>query len=45
MREPAADVARTLASYHRIICARVFDHGALERWRTPSTAMALRCRS
>jgi len=31
MREPAADVARTLASYHRIICARVFDHGALER--------------
>ena len=30
-REPAEDVARTLASYHRILCARVFDHGTLER--------------
>jgi ornithine carbamoyltransferase len=30
-REPAEDVARTLACYHRVICARVFDHGTLER--------------
>ncbi|MGI9596029.1 MAG: ornithine carbamoyltransferase [Acidimicrobiales bacterium] len=30
-RETAEDVARTLACYHRVICARVFDHGLLER--------------
>jgi ornithine carbamoyltransferase len=30
-REPAEDVARTLACYHRVIGARVFDHGTLER--------------
>src|SRR3974390_299571 len=30
-REAAEDVARTLACYHRIICARVFDHGVLVR--------------
>ncbi len=30
-REPAADVARTLACYHRILCARVADHGTLVR--------------
>jgi len=30
-RESAEDVARTLASYHSIIAARVFDHGILER--------------
>jgi ornithine carbamoyltransferase len=37
-RESAEDVARTLACYHRVLCARVFDHtvllrmaGALER--------------
>ncbi len=37
-RETAEDVARTLACYHRVLCARVFDHevfarmaGALER--------------
>ena len=30
-RESAADVARTLACYHAVLCARVFDHGSLER--------------
>ena len=30
-RESAEDVARTLAQYHAVICARVFDHGLLER--------------
>ncbi len=30
-RETAEDVTRTLACYHRAICARVFDHGRLER--------------
>ena len=30
-RETAADVARTLACYHRVVCARVMDHGTLER--------------
>jgi ornithine carbamoyltransferase len=30
-REPAEDVARTLACYHRVVCARVFDHGVLVR--------------
>jgi ornithine carbamoyltransferase len=30
-RESAEDVARTLACYHRIICARVFDHNLLLR--------------
>ncbi len=30
-RETAADVARTLACYHGIICARVMDHGTLAR--------------
>ena len=30
-RESAEDVARTLASFHAIIAARVFDHGVLER--------------
>ncbi|MGH9080051.1 MAG: ornithine carbamoyltransferase [Acidimicrobiales bacterium] len=29
VREPAADVARTLACYHSIICARVVDHRSL----------------
>ena len=29
-RESVADVTRTLACYHRVICARVFDHGLLE---------------
>jgi len=31
VRETAADVARTLACYHRVLCARVMDHGTLER--------------
>jgi ornithine carbamoyltransferase len=30
-RESAEDVARTLACYHRIVCARVFDHATLAR--------------
>ncbi len=30
-REVAEDVARTLACYHSVIAARVFDHGVLER--------------
>lgn len=30
-RETVADVARTLACYHRIIAARVMDHGQLEQ--------------
>jgi len=29
-RETVADVARTLACYHRIVAARVFDHAVLE---------------
>ena len=28
-RESAADVARTLACYHSVLCARVFDHASL----------------
>lgn len=36
-REPAEDVARTLACYHSVICARVFDHGVLERMAAVST--------
>jgi len=30
-REPAEDIARIMAGYHRIIAARVFDHRVLER--------------
>jgi ornithine carbamoyltransferase len=30
-RESAADVARTLACYHSVLCARVVDHTSLER--------------
>lgn len=30
-RESAEDLTRTLACYHRAICARVFDHALLER--------------
>jgi ornithine carbamoyltransferase len=30
-RETAEDVARTLACYHRVICARVFEHSMLVR--------------
>jgi ornithine carbamoyltransferase len=31
VRESAEDVARTLGCYHRILCARVFDHDVLPR--------------
>ena len=31
VRETAADVARTLACYHAVICARVIDHATLGR--------------
>jgi ornithine carbamoyltransferase len=31
VRETVEDVARTLACYHAVICARVFDHTVLER--------------
>jgi ornithine carbamoyltransferase len=31
VRESAEDVARTLACYHRVLCARVFDHTVLVR--------------
>lgn len=30
-RETAEDVARTLACYHRVLCARVFDHRLFDR--------------
>ena len=30
-REAAEDVARTLGSYHRVVCARTFAHATLER--------------
>lgn len=32
-RESAEDVARTLACYHAVICARVYEHAKLERMR------------
>jgi len=31
VRETTEDVARTLACYHRVLCARVMDHTTLER--------------
>jgi ornithine carbamoyltransferase len=34
VRESAADVARTLACYHSVLCARVIDHGSLVRMAT-----------
>ena len=30
-RESAEDVARTMGCFHRVLCARVFDHGTLVR--------------
>jgi ornithine carbamoyltransferase len=30
-RESAEDIARTLGCYHRVLCARVFDHDVLPR--------------
>ena len=32
VREPAEDVARILAGYHAVLCARVFDHAVVERF-------------
>ena len=40
-RESVADVARTLACYHAIIAARVFDHGLLERMAAADAAPVL----
>ncbi len=37
-RESAEDVARTLACYHRIICARVFGHETLVRMASVDAA-------
>ncbi len=37
-RESAEDVARTLACYHRIICARVFSHETLVRMASVDAA-------
>lgn len=31
VRETAEDVARTLGSYHRVVCSRTFAHATLER--------------
>ncbi len=41
VREPAADVARTLACYHSVIGARVIDHGSLVRMRDALDAAGL----
>jgi len=40
-RESVADVTRTLASYHSIIAARVFDHGLLEQMAAVNAAPVL----
>ena len=40
-RESAADVTRTLACYHAIIAARVFDHGLLEQMAAVNAAPVL----
>ena len=37
-RETVADVTRTLACYHAIIAARVFDHGLLEQMAAVNAA-------
>lgn len=34
VRETVEDIARTLAGYYEIVCARVFDHATLERMAT-----------
>ena len=31
-RESIPDVARTLACYHNVICARVYEHAVLDEW-------------
>ena len=40
-RESVADVVRTLACYHSIIAARVFDHGLLEQMAAVNAAPVL----
>jgi ornithine carbamoyltransferase len=40
-RESVADVTRTLACYHAIIAARVFDHGLLEQMAALNVAPVL----
>ena len=40
-RESIADVTRTLACYHAIIAARVFDHGQLEQMAAVNAAPVL----
>ncbi len=40
-RESAADVARTLACYHAVLCARVMDHGSLARMADALDAAAV----
>jgi ornithine carbamoyltransferase len=40
-RESVADVTRTLACYHSIIAARVFDHGVLEQIAAVNAAPVL----
>ena len=40
-RESVEDVTRTLACYHRIIAARVFDHGLLEQMAALNAAPIL----
>ena len=40
-RESVADVAHTLACYHAIIAARVFDHGLLEQMAAVNAAPVL----
>jgi ornithine carbamoyltransferase len=40
-RESVEDVTRTLACYHRIIAARVFDHGLLEQMAALDSAPIL----
>ena len=41
MRESVADVTHTLACYHAIIAARVFDHGMLEEMARVNAAPVL----
>ena len=41
MRESVADVTRTLACYHQVIAARVFDHGVLEEMAAIDVAPVL----
>jgi ornithine carbamoyltransferase len=40
-RETVADITRTLACYHAIIAARVFDHGLLEQMAAVNAAPVL----